>query len=217
MAAELLLIYGASGHAKVIIDIIERAGCYRISGLLDDNPRLHGTEFFGYPVLGAGELLGQQRYRAHKLIIGVGDNRVRQEIHRWIMELGAYEFAQALHPSAQIAKGVQLGAGTVVMANVAINSDASIGQQVIINTGATVDHDCLIGDFVHISPGVHLAGNVHIGALTHLSIGVAVIPGVKIGSESIIGAGAAVIDDIPDRVTAVGVPARVIKPRPGAR
>jgi sugar O-acyltransferase (sialic acid O-acetyltransferase NeuD family) len=217
MNREPLLLYGASGHAKVILDIIERAGQYRIIGLLDDNPSLHGTEFFGYPVLGEGELLAQRRYRAHKLIISVGDNRVRQEIRQRISAFGAYDFALALHPSAQIAKRVRLGAGTVVMANVAINPDASVGQHVIINTGATVDHDCLIGDFVHIGPGAHLAGNVAVGALTHLGIGVTVIPGVKIGSESVIGAGAVVLYDIPDRVTAVGVPARVIKPHPGER
>jgi acetyltransferase EpsM len=215
MNPEPLLVYGASGHAKVILEMFERVGAYRIVGLLDDDSRLQGTKFFGYPVLGGGALLTEDRYRDHKLIIAVGHNYARQEIARRIRQWGEYEFALAVHPSAQIARGVRLGTGTVVMANVVINSDSIIGQHAIINTGATVDHDCVIGDFVHISPGVHLAGNVHVEALTHLGIGVAVVPGVKIGAHSIIGAGAVVLADIPEGVTAVGVPARVIKSNRG--
>ncbi|HIC96179.1 TPA: transferase, partial [Candidatus Bipolaricaulota bacterium] len=85
------------------------------------------------------------------------------------------------------------------------------GENVIINTGATIDHDCVIEDYVHISPGVHLAGNVKLGELSHIGIGASAVQRVKIGKGVIIGAGAVVIDDIPDHVTAVGVPARVIK------
>jgi len=215
MNREPLLVYGASGHAKVILDILERAGQHPIVGLLDDNVRLRGTGFFGYPVLGGGDLLSEHRYRGHQLVIAVGDNHARQKIARQIGRLGGYEFALAIHPSAQIARGVQIGSGTVIMANVAINSDAVIGQHAIINTGATIDHDCVIGDFVHVSPGTHLAGNVHVGALTHLGVGVSAIPGVKIGTASIIGAGAVVLNDIPEGVTAVGVPARVVKTKRG--
>jgi len=215
MSAEKLLIYGASGHAKVIIDIVERAGRYRIAGLLDDDPQLQNEEFFGYPVLGGGECLAQENYRDHRLIIGVGDNFARREIWRRIRALADFSYVRAIHPAAQIGRAVQLGAGTVVMANVAINPAARIGRQAIINTGATVDHDCLIGDFAHISPGAHLAGSVQVGELTHLGVGTAVLPGVQIGARSVIGAGAVVICDIPDGVIAVGVPARVIKRRPG--
>jgi len=97
------------------------------------------------------------------------------------------------------------------MANTAINSGTKIGENVIINTGATVDHDCVLEDYVHISPGAHLAGNVYVGELTHIGIGASLIQGVKIGRNVIIGAGAAVINDLPDNVTAVGVPAKVLK------
>ncbi len=213
MSDEELLIYGASGHAKVIIDIIERAGRYRIVGLLDDDPQLQSEKFFGYPVLGGGERLAEESYPDHRLVIAVGDNFARREIWRRVEALRNFQYALAVHPAAQIGREVQLGEGTVVMANVAINPGTLIGRQVIINTGATVDHDCLIGDFAHISPGVHLAGNVQVGELTHLGVGTAVLPGVHIGARSLIGAGAVVIGDIPDGVIAVGVPARVIKQR----
>jgi len=83
-----------------------------------------------------------------------------------------------------------------------------LGRHVIVNTGATIDHDCIVGDFAHIGPGVHLAGMVKVGAGAFLGIGSVVLPGLAIGEWSMVGAGAVVIRDVPDRVTAYGVPAK---------
>ena len=92
-----------------------------------------------------------------------------------------------------------------------VQPDAVIGDHVIVNTGATIDHDCTIGDYAHLAPGVHLSGSVHVGEGAFLGIGSVVIPGVKIGRWSTLGAGAVAIRDLADGVTAVGVPARVLK------
>ncbi|RLA94465.1 MAG: hypothetical protein DRG83_19700 [Deltaproteobacteria bacterium] len=205
-----LLIYGASGHAKVIIDIIEREGRYEIKGLIDDNPKKSGENFFGYPIIGGGEILGDATYHDHWILLAIGGNLTRKKIWDRLRSLG-YKFASAIHPSAQIGRDVRIGEGTVVMANVVINPSTRVGRNAIINTGATVDHDCDIGDFVHISPGAHLAGGVSVGELTHDGIGASVIHGVKIGKKAIIGAGAVVISDVPDGVTVVGVPAEAIE------
>ena len=210
MKSETVLIYGASGHGKVIIDIVEREGKYNIAGLIDDNPEMHGSDFCGYPIRGGFEVLTKGARSGSRLILAVGDNRSRKEIWERVRTLG-YELIYTIHPSAQIGRDVSLGLGTVVMANVVINPGVRIGENVIVNTGATVDHDCLIGDYAHISPGAHLAGNVTVGDLTHIGIGVTVITQVKIGKGSIIGAGAVVIKDVPDNVTAVGIPAKVTK------
>ena len=207
-----LFIYGASGHAEVIIDAVIKEGKHRIVGIIDDDPKLWKGEFCGYPVIGGENVLKDKTYRDSRLILAIGDNAARKKLWQTINALG-YELACAVHPSAQIGRNVSIELGTVIMANVAINSGTKIGENGIINTGATVDHDCVLEDYVHISPGVHLAGNVHVGELAHIGIGASVIQGVKIGRNAIIGAGAAVIDDIPDNVTAVGVPAEVIKHR----
>jgi sugar O-acyltransferase (sialic acid O-acetyltransferase NeuD family) len=210
MDGKLILIYGASGHSKVVIDIVEREGKHKIAGLLDDNAKLHGKEFCGYPIIGGFNVITKDISQKHTLILAVGDNKSRKGLWEKLRPLG-YELIYSIHPSAQIGKDVSIGSGTVVMANVAINSGTRIGENVIINTGTTVDHDCLIGDYVHISPGTHLGGNVEIGSLTHIGIGVSIIPNIKVGEGAIIGAGAVVIEDIPDNVTTVGIPARVIK------
>jgi sugar O-acyltransferase (sialic acid O-acetyltransferase NeuD family) len=209
-AKERVLIYGASGHGKVIADLIDKAGRFDIAGFLDDDPAINGHTFFGYPVLGGLKTLNEEGYYAYKLILAIGENLARKNLWEQIKPLG-YELVSVMHPSAEIASDVCIKAGTVVMANTAINSGTKIGENAIINTGATIDHDCTIGDYVHISPGAHLAGHVHIGALAHIGIGASCIQDISIGKNVTIGAGAAVISDIPDNVTAVGVPARVIK------
>lgn len=205
-----VLVYGASGHGKVIVDIVEKEGKSKIVGLLDDDPAIHGQDFCGYPILGGFDLLNEGVHHDCKLILAIGDNQARKRLWERLEELG-YELARAIHPSAQIARDVSIGAGTVIMANTAINSDTKVGENVIINTGATIDHDCVIEGYVHISPGAHLAGNVRVGELSHIGIGASIVQGIKIGKGVIIGAGAAVIEDISENVTAAGVPARVIK------
>ncbi|MBI1730865.1 acetyltransferase [Candidatus Acetothermia bacterium] len=205
-----LLVYGARGHAKVVIDTAEKHNIYSIVGILDDDSDLHNKPFFGYPVLGGFQLIQRQvDLRAH-VIIAIGSNKVREGLSEKIKKLG-FPFATIIHPSAQIARGVVVEEGAVIMAGVVINSDSRIGKHVIVNTGATIDHDCQVGDFVHISPGAHLAGNVKVGKSTHIGIGASVIQGITIGDECTIGAGAAVIENIPNHVTAVGVPAKVIQ------
>ena len=195
-----MYLYGASGHAKVIIDILQSQGV-SISGLFDDNPNL--KELQGIQVLGSyqGQLLEVP------LLISIGNNEIRKKIAQQFQT----KFGIAIHTSTIVSSSASIGAGTVVMQGAIIQADVRIGEHVIINTRASIDHDCEIANFAHISPGAVLSGNVIVGEGTHLGAGVVVIPGVRIGKWSKIGAGAVVISDIPDGVTAVGNPARIIK------
>jgi sugar O-acyltransferase (sialic acid O-acetyltransferase NeuD family) len=210
MKSKTVLIYGASGHGKVVVDIVEKEGKYRIAGIIDDNPEMHGKDFCGYSVIGGFDALTKGTSHRHAVILAVGDNKSRKMLWEKIRPLGC-NLIRTVHPSAQLGRDVRIGLGTIVMATVAINTETRIGENAIINTGVTVDHDCRIGDYVHISPGTHLSGNVEIGDLTHVGVGVSIIPTIKIGKGVIIGAGAVVVEDIPDNVTAAGVPAKIIK------
>jgi len=205
-----VLVYGAGGHARVVIDVLERMQQYEIVAVADDDPAKRNHSFCGYPIIGGIETVlsrGMQEYT----VAAIGDNKERALVAQRLESTG-FQFVTAIHPAATIGRDVSLGHGTVIMANAAVNPNTTVGRHAIINTGATVDHDCLIGDFAHISPGAHLGGNVTIEALVHVGIGASVIPGVRIGKGSIIGAGAAVVTDIPSGVVAVGVPAKVVKP-----
>ena len=208
MAADDLVVVGASGHGMVVCDIVgaARAG-QRAVGFVDVNPSLHGTRVLDLPVVGTIEEMASRGVR--HVAMGIGDNAARRRVFARVLELGLQPVT-AIHPSAVISTHATVGRGTVVMANATINVAADIGENVIINTAANVDHHCVIGAHAHVAPGAILAGNVRIGEETLVGAGAVVIPGISIGARCVVGAGAVVTASVPDGVTVAGVPARAI-------
>lgn len=202
-----MYLYGASGHAKVIIDILETLD-EKMEGLIDDNPAIH--ELMGYPVF-------HNRADLYPIIVSIGNCRIRRMIvERIATALKATPFdsrifGTAIHPSAILSKTASIGAGSVVMQGAIIQTCCQVGRHCIINTGAQLDHECQIGDYVHIAPGATLSGDVTVGDGTWIGVGATVIQGVKIGKNVMIGAGSVVVRDIPDNCTAYGNPCRVKK------
>lgn len=207
-----LILWGASGHASVVADVVRLAGQFEIAGLIDDwNPQPR-TVLAGQ-VLGASDLLPKLRGEGvTHVLIAVGNNVARRQLAKRALELG-FALATAIHPRATIAGQTTLGPGAVIMAGAVVNPGVVIGANVIINTCASVDHDCVLGDGVHICPGARLAGNVTVGDGTMVGVGACVRDRISIGENCIIGAGAAVVSDIPAGSVAVGVPARVARGR----
>ena len=207
---EKIFVYGASGHAKVVIDIIERQGLHDILFLIDDDRALKGTEFYGYRVFGGKQELLESRDQIFGGIVAIGSNRARKCVTAWLVSNG-FSLISCIHPSAQIARGVVIESGSVVMAGVIINSDSYIGRNVIVNTQASIDHDCMIGDGVHIAPGATLCGTVTVGSGTFICAGSTIIPNLAIGRNVIIGAGSTVIRDVHHCLLIAGSPARHVK------
>ncbi|MFY0255865.1 acetyltransferase [Chitinophaga sp. 30R24] len=190
-----MYLYGASGHAKVIIEILQSQGIL-VEGLFDDNPDIR--QLWEYAVTAFADVGIQE------MIVSIGNNAIRKKVAASLPVL----FGRALHQRANISPTATIGAGTVVMAGATLNADVNVGRHCIINTNASVDHDCVLEDYVHISPNAALCGNVTIGEGAHIGAGAVVIPGVTIGRWAVIGAGAVVTRDIPTYSTAVGNPAR---------
>jgi acetyltransferase EpsM len=207
-----LLIWGASGQALVVSDIVRLNGNYAIVGYIDDvNVERHGSVFGAAKILGGQEQLVPMRQAGVGcLIVAIGNCTARLELGALARAKG-FDLPSLIHPHSIIAQDVLIGAGTVICAGAVINSGARIGESVIINTSASVDHECYIDNGVHISPGAHLGGGVTVGRSTWIGIGATVIDHVRIGSHTVIGAGAVVVNDIPDGVVAFGVPAKPIR------
>lgn len=212
---ENIFVFGASGHAKVIMDIIEREGRYRVACLVDDDPALAGKSVFGYEINGGKDALLSAR-AAHGIcrgIVAIGSNRARATVAGWLTDNG-FGLISAIHPGALLSRGVRIGNGTVIMGGAVINADAAIGDNVIINTGATVDHDCTVGNCAHIAPGVTLCGTVSIGPGSFVCSGATIIPNITVGCNVTVGAGATVVRNVDDGLLVVGTPAREAKVRP---
>lgn len=204
MSKEVIII-GASGHGKVIADIIQLNGNI-VKGFLDDNEKIQGKLIVGFPVLGKTE--DYVKYPDCEFVIAIGDADIRKRLADSL----DVKWHTAVHPEATVSNlDTTIGEGTVIMANAVVNPSSRIGRHCIINTGAVVEHDNVLGDFVHISPNATLAGAVTVGKMTHIGVGAAVKQVISITSDCIIGAGTVVIKDITQSGTYVGVPARKIK------
>ena len=201
-----LLIVGAGGHGKVAAETAELLNRWDSIVFADDKfPEL--VSIGRWSVVSRTNFLDLGKKGFTDFVVAVGNNKTRLQIQRRLLDSGLAPVS-ITHPSSIISPTVTLGAGTVVFANVVVNADAVVGEACIINTAASVEHDCVLGDGVHISPGARLAGEVGVGSGSWLGIGSSVIQRVDIGQNVIVGAGAAVVSDIPDGVTAKGVPAR---------
>lgn len=202
-----VVLFGAGGHARVVADILEKQGTWRIAAVIaQDHP--HG-DFLGYPVRSSLDGLN-----VGEGVVAIGDNWTRARVAEQILaERPDFHFVTPVHPSAQIGRDVTLGPGTVVMAGVCINPGTRVGAHCIINTRASVDHDNVIEDFASLAPGVTTGGNVRVGPYSAVGIGATCVHGRRIGEHAVIGAGAVVCADVPERVVAYGVPCRVIRPR----
>ena len=204
-----IVLFGAGGHATVIIDIlkaqIEAGASIQIKGFLDDSDK---KEWMGYPILGTLSSALEFHDDKTEFIIAIGNNLIREMIQRKFSQLNFYT---AIHPTAVIGTNVFIQDGTVVMPRVVINANSEVGRHVILNTASVVEHDNVINDYVHLSPGATLCGAVEVGAKSHIGANATVIQGISIGEHCLIGAGSTVIDHIPQSSVAVGSPAKVIK------
>lgn len=210
-----VLIVGSSGHARVIVDIIERTGAHTILGFLDDAKAAGVTEI-GYPILGGladlAEIVRSQNPQG--FLVAIGDNWNRGMVAEKVKEMAPLLPAIiAVHPSAQVARSAYLGPGTAVMAAAVVNSNASVGSFCIVNTRASVDHDSHLDDFASIGPGATLAGNVRVGAYSAICLQACAAEKLRIGAHTVVGAGSVVLDDLPDGVLAFGTPARIVRSR----
>jgi acetyltransferase EpsM len=203
MENKKLYIFGASGHGKVIAELLASNNCV-VEAFIDDAPK----NDFWHAIPICNTLASIKRTDNVALIIAIGDNLIRK---RSSFRFQDFPFFTSIHPTAIVSPTASIGLGTVVLVNAIINSDAVLGDHVIINTAVVIEHDCRIADFVHISPNATLSGNVSVGEGTHIGVGVVVIPGVKIGKWCTIGAGTVLLNDVPDGATVVGNPGRIIK------
>jgi len=209
-----VIILGAGGHGKVVLDILLAQGAYRPVGFVDDNPAMAGRLVCGLPVL--GRLADLPRLRAGGLrhaVIAIGDNATRLR-HRPVLEGQGFELVTAVHPTAFVSPRSTIGRGVVVAPRACLVVDCAVGDMAIVNTGAVVDHEGDVGEGAHVGPAAALSGRVVLGRGAFVGTGAAVIQGRRIGRFATVGAGAAVVRDVPDHATAVGVPARVIKVSP---
>lgn len=206
-----VIIFGAGGHGRVVLDILQQADGVTVVGFLDSNVQLHGTSVNGLPVMGDHSLVQQSKveYNVSGIMVAIGNNKARTSVFEYLLRMGL-SVVSAIHPTAIIARSARLGQGVMIGAGAIVGPSAVIGTNVIVNNGVIIEHDNLIEDHANVSSGSALGGSVTIKTGAFLGMGVSVKPGVCVGEWSVIGAGSAVIRDVPDNAVVVGVPAKMV-------
>lgn len=197
-----LILYGAGGHAKTVLEMAQAIGAFRIAGIIDDNAALAGTSVLGISVLGTRavlpQLVAQGIHLAANGVGGIIDIGVRIRLFELLANSG-FSFPILRHPRATVEASARIADGVQVFANAYVGSEAILHERCMVNTGAVVSHDCEIGAYTHIAPGALLAGHVHVGERALVGMGVTTIIGLKIGAGARIGNGAVLLADVPEK------------------
>ncbi len=220
LASEDVVVYGTGGTARDILETLEAANAdkrrWNILGFLDDNQALHGKDILGYPVLGGGEALAtQQSLRSVKIVLGMGNERsllIRKTV-RARLGLTADRFPVVIHPSAQVSRRSRIGEGSAFLSGSFCSNEAIVGRHVLVLQNTIIGHDSVVGDYASFSANISTGGGFQIGEGSYVGLGVSILPGTRIGAGSRLGMGAVVIRDVPDGVTVVGNPARILESR----
>lgn len=206
-----LVIWGASGHAKVLLDVL-RAPAYEAVAFFD-NAADAVAPVAGIALYRGSE--GFERWRGEHpeleaaAVVAIGGARGadRVAIAR-MLSAGGLELIDVLHETAHVAASARLGTGAQVLAQASVGADAALGDGCIVNTSATVDHESVLGDGVHVAPGATVTGLVLIGDGALVGAGAVVLPRIRIGAGAVVGAGSVVTRDVADGAVVAGNPAR---------
>lgn len=206
-----IVLLGAGGHCKSVIDVIKKMNCFD-EIVITDPVIKRGTKILGCDVVGTDDCLEElyrQKFEYAFITVGsIGINQIRFKLADKASGFG-FKFPVIQDPSAVVSDSAVIGDGTFIGKNAVINAEAKIGNHCIINTGAIIEHECVVGDFAHISVGTTLCGQVRVGNNCMIGSRSTVIQCLNIGENCIVGAGAVVISDLTNDNTAVGVPAKV--------
>jgi sugar O-acyltransferase (sialic acid O-acetyltransferase NeuD family) len=213
-----VVIIGAGGHGREVAEImrhqIQVGEKLQLLGFIDENSALHGHYVDGLPVLGNWSWFTRSDSPEVAVICAVGTPSICQRFVQHALALGL-PFVSAISPLAVISPRAHVGQGVAVFPGAVINTGAFLDDHCIVNVGATVSHDTRVGRYCNINPGAHLAGSISVGEGCYVGMGSNIIQGRSVGMWTVIGAGAVVIRELPAYVTAVGVPAVIIKTHQG--
>lgn len=206
-----VIVIGASGHAKVLIDLLKSTG-KEILFCTEVNEALIGKSILGVSIAGTDDMIDEYSPAKVDLVNGLGSVGIPELRCRVAKEWLAkgFHFPTLIHPSAVISSTAVLESGVQIMAGAVIQTAARIGTNTIVNTSASIDHDCVVGAHSHVAPGATLSGLVEIGELCHIGTGAKIIQAVRIGSRVVVGAGSTVIEAVPEGSIVVGTPAKAI-------
>jgi sugar O-acyltransferase (sialic acid O-acetyltransferase NeuD family) len=200
-----LILIAASGLAREVLAM--RQSQFRIIGVLDDDPTLHGTEIGGVQVLGGVDLAAQQP-GSFVVCVGAGSGRRRVVDRLTKLGIGSERFATLVDETVALSDNSFIGDGSVILAGTVLTADVIVGRHVVVMPNCTLTHDDIVDDFATLAAGVAVGGVVRIGAEAYLGMNASIRQRVSVGAGATVGMGAVVLEDVPSGQVWAGVPAK---------
>jgi len=213
MISQKVIIYGASNYGYEVADTInainkfQKNELFKIAGFIDDKCTGYKN---GIPILGNSDWLEQNSISDYYFICAIGNPITKKKIVNLIENIGG-KFISLIHPTAIVSDTARIGAGCIIMAGVIISTLADINNHVILNIGCKIGHNTVVGDYCTINPGASISGDIKLGKGVLIGTNCALLEKIEIGDFSVIGAGSLASTNIPEYVTAIGFPARIIR------
>jgi len=164
-----IVIIGAGGYGKVVLDAIQLANAFEVVGFVDSATLVGTVVLNNIKVVATQDNISSLKNEAEYFIVAIGNNKIRKELSS--IAILNFKAATIIHPSAIIGLDVKIGVGSVVLANAIVNVNSKVGQNVIVNAGVIIDHDCTIGSNIHLSIGTRVGSNSSISNYVTTSIG----------------------------------------------
>ena len=219
MPTKQIAIYGAGGFGREVAWLVQSCNedeeRFQVVCFIDDDQALYGQILNGITVMGLESVRDQ--FPLARIVCGIGTPRIRQQLMEKAAAAG-FECETFIHPRVERSQWVEIGSGSVICAGNILTTNIILGAHVQINIDCTIGHDVIIKDYATLCPGVHVSGCVHLGRRVFVGAGAVIINGtqeepVTIGDDVVIGGGACVTQSLPANITAVGVPAKIVKRR----
>jgi sugar O-acyltransferase (sialic acid O-acetyltransferase NeuD family) len=212
-----LVLVGASGLAREVMDAVSEQGLYQVQALLDDDHRLWGTSVRGVPVSGPPEDIGN--FDTAQLLLCAGHGRARSQLARRLAAVGVGDarYARMVHPRSSLGQSVRLAEGSIVLAGSVMTADVDLGRHVVVMPNAVLTHDDVVADYATVCASVLLAGGVRVKEGAYLGAGSSVRQGCTVGAWATLGMAAVALHDIPGGETWIGNPARELVREHSAR
>lgn len=203
-----MLVAGAGGHALECFDILAQNDLPDLLEFFDDITTEQRV-LQKYAIIRELTRVESNFAKDPRFILAVGNPRYRLLFYEKFTRAGGtlvnlLGFQNTISPYARFE-------GADIFNHCFIGSLVQIGKGTLVNTGTQVHHEVEIGEFCEISPRAVILGAATIGNQTRIGANATVLPKIKIGSHVTIGAGSVITKDVPDNVTVVGVPGRIIK------
>jgi sugar O-acyltransferase (sialic acid O-acetyltransferase NeuD family) len=213
-----LLIVGAGGFARETVEAVrainEQYPTWNLLGLLDDNPDRWGKEVGGVPVVGPIERVHREPWAQVVLTTGRPDNYVSRPLIAARIGLPDTRYATIVHPTASVGTTCTIGAGSVLLAHVALTADVTVGRHVVVMPQVVLPHDTRVDDFATLASGVRVGGACHVEEGAYIGAAAALREGTTVGSRALVGMGSVVLRDVPAERKWLGSPANDAGPAP---